>query len=321
MKTALVLGGAGFIGSHLLRELNDSGEYSQLISGDVRPPAFKVDNVDYRTIDVREELNLDDVENIDEIYNFAAIHTTPGHEDWEYFWTNVLGATNVCRFAAKINCNHIIFTSSIAVYGPDEEKKVETTPVQPISAYGRSKYSAEQIHHNWRQESTEQRKLIIIRPAIIYGYKEGGNYSRLASALKKGIFFYAGRKDTIKASGYVKDLVRSIRFVMAKNQQTITYNFAHAKPLTIEETCEAFCQAAPLKRPILLPLFVLMPAAFGFEILNAIGLKNSINRARIMKLYKSTNIIPEKLDQLGFEYKYSVIDSLLDWQKEDKNFR
>lgn len=65
---------------------------------------------------------------------FAAVHRTPGHEDHEYFETNIRGAENVVAFAEKWNIKKIVFTSSIAPYGAAEELKKETTLPTPNTA-------------------------------------------------------------------------------------------------------------------------------------------------------------------------------------------
>ena len=80
------------------------------------------------------------------VFNFAAVHRTPGHEDHEYFETNINGAENVVAFAEKYNRKKIVFTSSIAPYGAAEEEKFETTLETPNTAYGISKLVAEKIH-------------------------------------------------------------------------------------------------------------------------------------------------------------------------------
>ena len=86
----------------------------------------------------------------DVIFNFAAVHRTPGHEDHEYFETNIRGAENVVAFAEKWNIKKIVFTSSIAPYGAAEELKKETTLPTPNTAYGISKLVAEKIHEKWQ---------------------------------------------------------------------------------------------------------------------------------------------------------------------------
>ena len=86
----------------------------------------------------------------DVIFNFAAVHRTPGHEDHEYFEMNIRGAENVVAFAEKWNIKKIVFTSSIEPYGAAEELKKEPTLPTPNTAYGISKLVAEKIHEKWQ---------------------------------------------------------------------------------------------------------------------------------------------------------------------------
>ena len=65
---------------------------------------------------------------------------------WEYYWTNVRGATNVCKFASDVGAGYLLFTSTMMVYGPTEAPKDEDSLVEPVNAYGRSKILAEGIH-------------------------------------------------------------------------------------------------------------------------------------------------------------------------------
>jgi len=313
-KRALVLGGAGFIGSHLLQSLASSGEYDLLVSGDIRPPRFSVSDVDYKTINVCDPISTDVCPGCTEIYNLAAVHTTPGHADWEYYWTNVLGAIHACDYARAHRVSRILFTSSIAVYGATEEPVDELSSCQPESSYGRSKFAAEQIHRLWQSECSDDRRLTIVRPGVIYGFREQGNFTRLANLLSKKMFFYPGRKDTIKSCGYVKDLVRSFSFMIARNQPLITYNYCYPERLTSEDICNAFSEVAGYpKANRVIPLSLMLAAGWFFEQLGALGVKTSINRARVMKLNRSTNILPMVLKDCQFDFSYSFPASLHDW--------
>jgi len=60
---------------------------------------------------------------------------------WEYYWTNVRGATNVCKFASDVGANYLLFTSTMMVYGPTEAPKDEDSLLEPVNAYGRRKSS------------------------------------------------------------------------------------------------------------------------------------------------------------------------------------
>src|SRR5260370_36234522 len=89
-----------------------------------------------------------------DIFNRAAIHTTPGHPEGDYYYTNVLGAVNVCRFAKETGSTAVTFTSSISIYGPSEDPLDEDSQPAPVSAYRRSKLSAEAIHLLWQSEDS-----------------------------------------------------------------------------------------------------------------------------------------------------------------------
>jgi hypothetical protein len=69
---------------------------------------------------------------------------------------------------------------------------------------------------------------------------------------------------------------------------------------------------------VVVPVWLLGVAAFGFEVLSAFGLKNDINRARIRKLYQSTNMIPTRLEEAGFRYSYDLVAGLSAWKKSSR---
>ena len=70
-----------------------------------------------------EIIDFDGDDNISLIINLAAIHREPGHKNWEYYETNLNGATNITSWADKIGCDHIIFSSSISPYGLSEDQR------------------------------------------------------------------------------------------------------------------------------------------------------------------------------------------------------
>jgi nucleoside-diphosphate-sugar epimerase len=313
-KSAIVLGGAGFIGSHLLAKLAESGEYSVLVSLDIREPRFSVNGVSYRCHDVRHPIPEGICQGVTELYNLAAVHVTPGHEDWEYFWTNILGAINCCAYAVTFGCQTILFTSSISVYGPSELPRDEDAALTPNTSYGMSKMIAEAVHEHWHRQQSRSH-LIIVRPAVIYGYRERGNFTRLARSLKRRTFIYPGRRDTIKSCGYVEDLVTSMRWAVALKRQRIVYNFAHPERYTMEDICVSFAKVAGYREPKLtLPLPLMHSAAMIFEMINRFGIHTSINRSRIAKLHHSTNVVPSRLNELGFRGWSTLSEGLRRWR-------
>jgi nucleoside-diphosphate-sugar epimerase len=312
INSAVVFGGSGFIGTHLIRELARFNV--NVLSIDLKEPRERLEGVEYCIGDVRNLKGLAVTASYDVIYNFAAIHTTPGHEDIEYFDTNVFGAIEVTNLARRLNCQEIVFTSSISPYGPGEDEKEENTPPTPTSAYGYSKLQAEEIHRQWYQEDT-QRKLTIVRPAVVFGSGEGGNFTRLAAMLRKGFFVYPGRKDTIKGAIYVKELLNAIEFARNHDNHYVLFNGCFSEKYTIENIVNIFIEGHfPNAKVLMVPRWCLMSIAKLCRIFNFLNI--GIDPQRVLKLVKSTNIKPAWLEENQYQYKYDLKQALADWASE-----
>jgi GlcNAc-P-P-Und epimerase len=311
----VVFGGAGFIGRHLLKRLTTT-QKQQVISVDSFVPEIKIDGVEYVTHDVRDLSDLKFDFDVPLIFNLAAVHTTPGHASWEYFDTNVNGAIQICRFARSHHTKQICFTSSISVYGPSDLPKDENSPPEPNSDYGRSKLIAEHIFSDWVHEVSE-RQLVIARPAVVFGAGEGGNFTRLARMLKRGIFIYAGRRDTIKSCIYVEDLIDWMLFAIDHSEKTTLFNAAFHERYTIEMIVNAFrATAFPSVVTLTLPAQVLRVIAKIFRPVSRSGL--GLHPERIDKLMRSTNVIPGWANAHSLPTKERLRPALEQWRSESK---
>lgn len=313
----IIFGGSGFIGGHLVRELKSRGVQNITIADIVAPKGNMFADVRFVHCDVRESIPKDIVSGPAVVVNLAAVHRTPGHPDHEYFDTNVKGATNITKFCEETGSVTLWFTSSIAVYGPTEEPKSETSELAPNSAYGKSKFEAEEIHRAW-QKKMSGRKLVIVRPAVIFGKGENGNFTKLAKAMKRGLFVYPGRTDTIKGCGYVEDLVGSLFFMNDQQEFSLLYNYCYPQPYTIRDICETFSRVAGFRQPFgTIPLSLMVKAAKPFQLLNAIGLKNGIHPARMYKLTRSTNIVADELIKRAYPYRTDLEEGLRRWLNDE----
>ena len=296
MATVIVFGGAGFIGGHLLRHLANQHD-GALVSVDLRAPKMTVPGVTYLTGDVRDLSGFDIDDEVSTIYNLAAVHTTPGHPTHEYYETNIAGATEITAYARRKGVRDIVFTSSISVYGPSEDAKSEDSRPDPQSAYGWSKWLAEGIHRAWLAESGD-RRLIIVRPAVIFGPTEGGNFTRLAKLLKKGVFIYPGRTDTVKACFYVEDLIEAIMFARSQPDRYVLFNGCYPDRYTISQIVDAMRQGHfETAKTLVFPKLPLLLAAKAVQPLSKAGL--GIHPDRILKLIRSTDIEPGWLKARG----------------------
>jgi nucleoside-diphosphate-sugar epimerase len=314
--TIVVFGGAGFIGSHLLQELSQN-ENLRLISADIRAPKIEIPGVDYRQQDVRDISGFDVEGNIIRIYNLAAVHTTPGHPTHEYYETNIAGATQVTAFARGHDVKEIVFASSISVYGPSEARKSESSEPAPESAYGWSKLLAENIHRSWFEED-DSRRLIIVRPAVIFGPREGGNFTRLAKLLSKGFFVYPGRKDTIKACFYVGDLIEAMLFAQSQADRYILFNACYPDRYTIKQIVNAMRRVYFGKaHTFVIPKGFLSATAVVLRPLAIAGL--GIHPERILKLNRSTDIRPAWLEERGHAARNQLVCAIESWKAATHN--
>jgi len=310
-RTHIIFGGSGFIGNHLLETLEKNNLES--LNMDIVEPTSFVEKYVYK--DVRNQIETEHLPSSkDIIFNLAAVHKTPGHPSNEYFETNIIGAQNVCDFARENNINTIVFTSSIAVYGTYEEQKNEATLPMPDIPYGISKLNAEYIHKLWQTENPTNRRLIIIRPGVVFGKYENGNFTRLINSLSKGYFFYPGRKDTLKGCIYVKDLVDLIinRALEAKPGIEVINASYHPSPelSKIVKTIKHLTKSK--SRTITLPSKLLFLASWVLH--RGFGLK-SFHSNRIKKLMISNDINGEKMMSL-IQPKYGLELGIKDWLEE-----
>jgi len=310
----LVTGASGFIGTRLVRRLNARGD--QVVAVDILPPRETLPGVQYVTHDVRTPLPADLATGCSVIFNLAAVHRTPGHPENEYFETNIAGALNVTAAAEAAGVETIVFTSSISVYGPSEALMDEASPPQPVSSYGKSKLLAEQIHKRW-QAGAPDRRLVVVRPAVVFGPGERGNYTSLANALRGGYFLYPGRTTTVKSGGYVDELLATFDFALGQQAPQILYNFAYPDLNSTADIVAAFNAVTGRRSdPPTVPIWPMLVAAFGFEVLARLGLTTPIHRERIWKLVRSTKIRPGWLLGNGYAFGTDLKGALTLWRDE-----
>ncbi|MEP1488968.1 MAG: SDR family oxidoreductase [Algibacter sp.] len=307
----LLFGGNGFVGHHLANMISEKKESMPFIF-DIEEDL--INNFPFENIDVRKKIRTSySPKKEDVVFNLAAVHRTPGHLSNEYFETNLLGAENICNYARENKINTIVFTSSIATYGTYEKQKSEKTIPMPDIPYGISKLTAEYIHKLWQEEDPKNRKLIIVRPGVVFGEFEKGNFTRLINSIAKNRFFYPGRKDTIKACIYVKDLV-DVMLQMIENEKAgvKTYNMTYEPAPKIEQICEVISRQGNLLVPkIKLPSFVLLSIS---KVIYSIIKREGIHPDRVRKLMISNNINGEKLSD-KYNLEYGLEKGISDWMQ------
>lgn len=333
MASSVIFGGTGFIGVFLAKHLLEKGQADKVYLFDQermdrKASAYRKCLVatDSRLVvvygDVRQPIDWAPEEPITLIANLAAVHREPGHEDFEYYETNLLGAENICNWAERIGCDKIIFTSSIAPYGPSEEMRDERSLPIPLTAYGGSKLTAEKIHQIWQARDAGNRRLVIARPGVVFGPGEGGNVSRLIKAVLHRYFFYMGNQNTRKAGTYIKELCNAMLWVLERQGRTgervSLFNMSMNPGPSIKEYVDTVCQVAEVKRTVPgIPYPLLLTAAYVLDLVaRPLGVKHPFSPVRIRKLVRSNNILPSYLAENGYQYQYTLETAFTDWKKE-----
>ena len=312
-RRAIIFGGSGYIGRKLAVRLLSQG-WQEVVLADIRVPEGKLPSgVEYAACDVREAIDAQIGErHADWLFNFAAIHREPGHAFKEYFDTNLPGARNVCAYAEKIRCQRILFTSSIAVYGEITGPTDESVRTYPDTGYGISKLCAELIHETW-QTADIARRLVIVRPGVVYGPGDPGNILRMIRAIQKGIFLMPGDGSVCKSYAYIYGLLESMEFMMSRPEQYLCYNYVERETECLAELAGSVASELGIRRPRLrVPTSALVGVARIAQILS--GGKSPIHPVRVRKASQSTHIVPAELGRLGFEFRYAFARSLKHWR-------
>lgn len=313
MNSCVILGGGGYIGFNWARRLAANHAFERVILADIRPPRQILPaRVEFISCDVRQPLHRQLPELFpDWIFNFAAVHREPGHGAAEYFDTNIPGARHACQYAEETSCERLLFTSSIAVYGPTKGPTAEASPKYPATPYGISKLCAELIHEGWRKAG-DGRRLRICRPGVIYGPGDPGNILRLIRAVKRGYFVFPGGRKVRKSYGYIEGLLDSFEWAMAQSEKEVVFNYVERDTEPLGQLVELIQTHLHKRIPtISAPIGPLVLAARLVQLVTA-G-RSPVHPLRVRKAALATHIVPAVLAEAGFVFRYDFAASLKHW--------
>ncbi len=173
-KNALVTGGAGFMGAHVVNELLRDGDPTVVVLDDISG-GFR-ENVNPKATFVEGSiLDVPLINRLCEQYKFNYIYHLAAYaaEGLSHFikrfnyQNNLIGSVNLINAAVNYNVERFVFTSSIAVYGENQLPMHEGLIPMPEDSYGIAKYAVE-------QELNVSKRLFgldytIFRPHNVYG--------------------------------------------------------------------------------------------------------------------------------------------------------
>ncbi len=319
----LLTGGSGFIGSHIHSYLLNK----DLINLDLVEPPFM-----YKSTFVKGDIRIRDNirkavkdNNIKTILSLAAKHHDFGVGHDEYFDTNEEGTAALCEVATENDIKEIIFYSSVAVYGIREEISTEEMNPMPDSPYGASKLAGERVLEKWAAEDPG-RKVLIIRPTLVFGPNNMANMRNLIRQIDSGLYFHLGKAANVKSIAYVENLVKATLFLKSMMTPGVSiYNYSDEPQLTTREISTVIAERLNKKIRLTIPktLGVMMGAPFDIAI-KLTGKNLPISTSRIKKLGTSTHHSAQKIFSTGFKPEYTTIQGLakmVEWYKTEKNMQ
>lgn len=262
MPTSLITGGAGFIGSHVVRHCLEAGH--QVIVVDDLSGGFEDHIPEGATFikgSVTDEKFITSLFNrhqFDYVYHLAA-YAAEGlsHFIRRYNYnTNLVASINLINESVKHKVKCFVFTSSIAVYGKGQLPMTEEMTPEPEDPYGVSKYAVEldlrAAHEMFGLN------YVIFRPHNVYGENQniGDKYRNVIGIFMNQIM--QGKQLTVfgdgtqtRAFSYIDDvaipIAKSVNIPQAQNQ---VFNIGADKPYTVNELATVVCKEFNVKPDI-----------------------------------------------------------------------
>lgn len=206
---ALVTGGTGFTGSHLVRRLLDEGW--DVVALDHKPGLF-ADDLESQGAEVTLGSVTDPgvvdaaTRGQDIVFHLAAAFrdlTAPANAYWE---VNVEGTRNVLEAASDRRVTKVVYCSTQGVHGNvDDPPGDEDTPIEPEDLYQETKYEGELVCHEYMDGG--EMDVTIIRPTAIYGPGDPGRFLMLFKMAQTGHFPMFGDGTTTYHPVYIDNLV------------------------------------------------------------------------------------------------------------------
>ena len=307
MKEILILGGAGFIGSHIA-EIFSENEYKCIIVDNLSKGSLEniknIKNHVFYNIDINDKTALDEVfkkHNIELVYHEAAqISVVESIKDPHFDAVqNILGLINVLDLSVKYKVKKLMFASSAAVYGiPKSEVSKENDNLSALSFYGLTKKTGEEyirLYHD-----IFGLDYVIFRYSNVFGdrqsvHGEAGVVAIFSDSMKLGKNIYIdGDGLQTRDFIYVKDVAYANYIVGIEDVKNDTYNLSNNNKISILE------------------LYNLMKEAFSFkgELIFREARKGDIRDSRL----DNTKLLTIS----SYRPKYSVKDGLNEYARSMK---
>jgi len=255
---ALVTGGAGFIGSHIVEELLRGGAsvrvFDNLSTGKRENLASFQGDLEIQVGDLRDADAIKAAtQTMDLVFHLAAFISVPQSmlEPDNCFAINVAGTATLLEAARQAGVRKVVLSSSTAVYGnPDRFPTDEQTPVSPLSPYALSKYVNELYARLYTQ--TFGLPVTALRYFNVYGPRQNPNSAYAAAISIFAQRLVNGEPISIYGDGkqsrdfiFVKDVVRANLLAAGSDVSGDVFNICTGHETSLLDLLEELSEVSP----------------------------------------------------------------------------
>ena len=273
MKTVLVTGGSGFLGSALVDRL---AKDHYVVSMDIADRVLDNNNTLFFNGDVRSLIDCDNAtKEVDVVYHCAANVPLMRLSKEEYWLNNAIGTRNMLHSSMVNGVKNFVYISSSAVYHAQNELISEKTKTNPLGVYGLSKFGGEEYCNMYRHlvpmADGREMAINIVRPRTIIGKDRIGVLSIFFDWISKNKNCYIlGDGSNRYQLLHLDDLIGFLVW-MRDATESEDYNLGTDNYLTLKEELEAVIQSSgSTSKVVSLPSSIVKPIIRLLDKLNVI---------------------------------------------------
>jgi nucleoside-diphosphate-sugar epimerase len=322
---ALIVGGTGFIGSHIVKDLLSKDiEVRVLIRGKKNINDLPDKRIEYKYGSISDIDSLrEHTKDVDVVYSAFGLLGQWGVPDQMYWDVNTMGVKNLLESCLNCGIKRFIHISSAGVLGPLPNGVVaeESFPYNPSNIYEATKCEAEKEILKYNRNNGIP--TTIIRPEFVYGPGDT-HVLGLFKAIRNRRFLLLGNGKSLLHPTYIDDLIQGIR-LCSENESAIDRIFLITgdKPIPVKELAKTIAEESGVRLPkIEIPLFFANTIArifeFGSRFLNFEPL---LTRSRVNFFIENRAFSCQKArDELGYVPKVDFREGVrktISWYREN----